>query len=186
MNMRSGDGPSLCCGYMADRRGAAAAEFALVLSLLVIPILNVVDFGIYVFQRMELDNATQVAAQTAFATCNTPANLPATPNNYANCSSLPAAVTTAVRSTPLGNAVTVTATNEGYYCVNTSTSALVSVGTFPGTKPTDCSSVGSSADKPGDYIQITASYSYSPLFAGVSVADLLTTPIVRTAWVRLG
>jgi len=172
--------------YGMNSSGAAAAEFALVLSLLTIPILNVVDLGIYVFQRMELDNAAQVAAQTAWATCTTSANWPATPNSYANCSTLPAAIATAVQSTPLSSGATVTATNEGYYCVNTTTSALVAVGTFPDSKPSDCSSVGSAADKPGDYISITVSYAYAPFFPGVTVTSLLTTPITRTAWVRLG
>lgn len=172
--------------YCRDGCGAAAAEFALVLSLLAIPILNVVDFGIYVFQKMELDNAAQVAVQAAWATCITPANLPATPNSYANCLGLPAAMTTAVQSTPLGAGATVTATNEGYYCVNTTTSALVAVGTFPNNKPSDCSSVGSSADRPGDYISVTVSYTYMPFFPGVTVTSLLTTPITRTAWSRLG
>lgn len=172
--------------FGADRRGAAAAEFAIVLVLLVIPIANVTDLGIFVYQRMELENAAQVAVQTAWATCTSAVNLPATPNSYANCPALPAAVTTAVRSTSLGSAVTATSTTEGYYCVNTTTNALVAVGTFPGTKPADCSSVGSASDTVGDYIKITASYAYAPLFPAVSVVNLLGTPITRTAWMRLG
>jgi Flp pilus assembly protein TadG len=172
--------------YGADRRGAAAAEFGIFLAILVIPIANVTDLGIYVYQRMELENAAQVAVQTAWATCILPANLPATPNSYANCPALPAAITTAVRSTSLGSAVSATATTEGYYCVNTTTNALVTVGTFPGTKPANCSSVGSASDTVGDYIQIQASYTYAPLFPAVSVVSLLGTTITRTAWMRLG
>ncbi len=173
------------CG--ADRRGAAAAEFALVLALLVVPLLNVIDLGTYVFQRMELENATQVAAQAAWATCALPANLPATPNAYEKCLNLPTAMTTAVQSTPLGSGVTVTATNEDYKCVSAGTGQLVSTGTFP-TKPSaNCGTYGGYAsDAPSDYILITASYSYAPLFSDVSVASLLTTPITRTAWMRLG
>lgn len=171
--------------YGADRRGAATLEFALTLILFVIPIANIVDLGAYVYQRMELENATQSAAQTAWAVCSTAANLPATPNSYANCSALPAAITTAVHGTSLGSSVSAT-TTEGYYCVNTTTNSLVSVGTFPGTKPANCSSVGSASDTVGDYIKITASYTYSPLFTAVSVTSLLATPITRTAWMRLG
>ncbi len=172
--------------YRADRRGAAAAEFALVLTFLTLPLANIMDVSIYAWDRMQLDNAAQIAVQTAWATCNTAAKLPATPSSYANCSTLPAAVTAAVHSTSLGTSVSVTATTENYYCVNTTTSALVTVGTFPGTKPANCSSVGSASDTPGDYIKITTSYTYTPLFAAISVASLLTTPITRTAWMRLG
>src|SRR5262249_26013877 len=139
----------------------------------------------YVYQRMELDNAAQMAVQAAWATCSLPSNVPATPNSYAKCLSLPAARDTALQSTPLGSSITATATTEGYYCVNTTSSKLVAVGTFPGTRPSDCSSVGSANDKPGDSLFITASYTYTPFFSGVSVADLLTTPITRTASTRL-
>ena len=171
--------------YKRSECGAAAAEFALTLGLLVIPILNAVDVGMYVYQRMELDNATQIAVQAAWATCSLPANVPATPNSYANCLSLPTARDTALHSTPLGTNVSAGSTTEGYYCVNTTSNKLVAVGTFPGTKPSDCSSVGSANDKPGDYLFITASYTYSPLFSGLTVTSLLATPITRTAWTRL-
>jgi hypothetical protein len=30
------------------------------------------------------------------------------------------------------------------------------------------------------------SYPYTPVFPAVSIVNLLTTPIVRTAWMRLG
>ena len=38
---------------------------------------------------------------------------------------------------------------------------------------------------PGDYVQVTASYPYEPIFSQASVASLLTTPITKTAWMRL-
>jgi hypothetical protein len=34
-------------------------------------------------------------------------------------------------------------------------------------------------------VQVTASYSYVPLFSRISVASLLTSPITRQAWMRL-
>lgn len=162
--------------YWFDRSAAAAAEFALVLSLLTIPLLNAFDLGTYVYSRMELDNAAQIAAQAAWATCNTAAVLPA----KANCPVLNSAVATAAHSTTLGSGVSVSSITEGNYCVNTA-GALVSV-----VSSTSCSAVNStSGDTPGDYLQITTSYSYAPLFSGVSVTALLTTPITRTAWTRL-
>jgi Flp pilus assembly protein TadG len=172
--------------YRAEQRGAAAAEFALVLTLLTVPLLNVIDLAMYAWDRMQLENAAQVAAQAAWAVCPNTTNLPATPNSYAKCPAMPAAVTTAVRSTSLGTNVTVTATTENYYCVNTTTNTLVTVGSFPGTKPANCSSVGSATDAPGDYVQITASYTFTPIFPAASIASVLTSPITRIAWTRMG
>jgi Flp pilus assembly protein TadG len=177
-----------CRRYWNDAKGAAAAEFALILMLLLIPLLNAVDLATYAWKRMLVDNAAQVAAQAAWATCSASVNLPATPNSYANCPDMPGAVTMAARSTALGTGVTVTSTTENYYCVKTATSQLGTVGTFPGTKPANCGGAagGLTADRPGDYVLITVSYTYVPVFSAVSVASLLTTPIVRTAWMRLG
>lgn len=174
--------PSQLRRYRSEQGGAAAVEFALVLSLLVIPILNVVDFAMYAWNRMQVDNAAQVGAQAAWETCIPPTKLPAS----TNCSGMATAVATAVQSTSLGTAVTVTSTTEGYYCVNTSTNVLVAVGTYPGTKPSDCSSVGSASDSPGEYVKVTVSYTYTPLFPAVSIASVLTPSVTRTAWMRLG
>jgi len=171
--------------FGSEQRGAAAAEFALVLSLLTIPVLNAIDLALYAWDRMQVDNAAQIAVQAAWAACPKSFNLPATPNSYNKCPNMPTAVTTAAQSTTLGTAVTVTATSENYYCINSSGS-LVTVGNFPNTKPSDCSSVGLAADLPGDYVLITVSYTYTPVFAAVSIASVLASPITRTAWMRLG
>jgi hypothetical protein len=96
-----------------------------------------------------------------------------------------AAITKAAQSTSLNTAVTVTSTTQGYYCVNNS-NVLVSVGTYPGTKPTDCGSVGSSSDTPGEYVKVTVSYTYTPIFPAVSIVNALNATITRTAWMRLG
>lgn len=172
--------------FRREQRGAAGVEFALVLTLLTIPILNVVDLALYAWDRMQVDNAAQMAVQAAWATCKLSSNLPATPNSYANCPAMPAAVTTAAQSTRLGTNVTVSSTIEGYYCVNTTTNALVAVGTFPGTKPANCSSVGVSTDTPGDYVLITTTYTYSPIFSAVSIASALNATVSRQAWMRIG
>lgn len=167
--------------YRSEQGGAAAAEFALVLSLLIVPILNVADLAVFAWDRMQVDNAAQMATQAAWTACPPPTFLPAT----SNCAGLSAAVAKAAASTSLGSAITVTSTTENYYCVNSS-NALVPVGTFPGTKPSDCSSVGSASDTVGDYVMITVSYSYAPLFPAVSIASTLSSSITRTAWMRLG
>ncbi len=56
-------------GLRRDKRGAAAAEFAIILALLVIPLLNAIDLGIYAYDYMELRDAAQVAAQAVWARC---------------------------------------------------------------------------------------------------------------------
>lgn len=173
--------------FRSEQRGAAAVEFALVVTLLTVPILNVVDLAVYSWDKMQVDNAAQAAVQAAWATCSTAANLPATQGT--NCSAMSSAVTTAAQSTTLGTGVTVTNTTENYYCVKTSTSALVVAGPVTSAKPSNCSQGsigGSSSDTPGDYVLITVSYTYSPIFSAVSIASTLTTPITRQAWMRLG
>ena len=163
--------------FRRDERGAAAAEFALILTLLAIPILNVVDLGNYVYQRMELDNAAQGGAQAVWAAvgssnCNTPVTV------GSNCLSLSTTISSAVQSTPLGNKVSLISTSENYYCVNSS-GALVVTGSLS-SRPT-CSD----GQPAGDYVLITANYTYTAVFTGVSVVSLLTNPIARTAWTRL-
>jgi hypothetical protein len=37
----------------------------------------------------------------------------------------------------------------------------------------------------GEYIQVTTTYSFTNLFGAVSVAALLTSPITKTAWMKL-
>lgn len=175
------EGPFRWLGLLAtDSRGTSAVEFALVAGFLIVALFNAVDLGRYYYLRMEAENAAQTAAQAAWQACDT-AHLPAT----TNCSGLNAAMTAGVQSTSLGASVALAAGYpvEGYYCVNAS-GALVYVSPVS-SKPADCSSVGSASDKPGDYIQVRASYSYASLFPGVSIGDTLPTPIVATALMRL-
>ena len=165
----------------ADRRGVAAIEFAVFAGLISIGMLNVTDIAVYVYQRMQVEYATQAGAQAAWHTCNLN-QLPATNN----CSGLNTAVTNAVQSTSLGTRVTLQSGSpaEGYYCVNSS-NALQYVADV-NHKPTDCSSVGSPGLLPGDYIQIATTFAYAPMFPGITVAGTFTTPITRTALMRLG
>jgi hypothetical protein len=53
-------------------------------------------------------------------------------------------------------------------------------------KPSDCSAAGTPANSPADYLKVDTTYDYAPLFPGLSVAGLFTTPITRTAWMRMG
>jgi hypothetical protein len=183
----------LWSAYRRDTRGAAAVELALLLTFLTIPLLNIIDLAFYVYWRMQTENAAQAGAQTAWATCSSPPQWPATNTNL--CPGLSAAVTSAIASTSLGAGVTQAAGSpaEGYYCATTS-GALTLVGTAgtvgspPSGAPNTCAAVpGASAPSagPGDYIQISVSYAYSPLVSGVSVASLLPSPITKTTRARL-
>lgn len=82
-------------------RGAAALEFAMVGSIFVVLLLNVVDFALVIWARMEVNYAAEAGAQAAFKTCAS-GTMPAT----ANCANLSTAVATAAQSTSLGTAVT--------------------------------------------------------------------------------
>jgi Flp pilus assembly protein TadG len=165
--------------YWRSQGGAAAAELALVLVLLVVPVLNVIDLATYVYDAMELNNAAQSAAQTAWAQCAATGKVPATINN--GCPGLSAAMATAAQTSSLGSDVTVSSTTEDWCCPGTSNAALVCQGSVS-TAPSTC---GNNGPPPGDYIFVTVSYSYSPAYASVSLATLLTSPITHTAWMRL-
>ena len=57
--------------------GTAAIEFALVVGLLSYGLLNGTDMARYFFMRTAVENATQMAAQVGWKTCDS-SNLPAT------------------------------------------------------------------------------------------------------------
>lgn len=165
----------------SDRRGVAAIEFALCTPFLILALVNVTDVAIYIYQRMQLENATQVAAQAAFKAC-TPSQLPAS----TNCPGLAAAVQNALQSTSLGAQIALQSNSpsEGYYCINSSNSLQYVSGVS--SKPADCSAAGMPSLQPGDYIQVQTTFSYTPLFPSISVTTSFPTPILRSAMMRLG
>ena len=165
----------------ADQRGVAAVEFGLFAIFLSLAFVNVTDVSIYIYQRMQAENATQVGAQAAWKACD-PSQLPAT----TNCSGLTTAVQNAVGSTSLGTSVSLISgsPSEGYYCVNSS-NALQYVSSVS-SKPADCTAAGMPSLQPGDYIQVQTTFPYAPLFPGLSVSGAFPTPINRTAIMRLG
>jgi Flp pilus assembly protein TadG len=179
--LKSASSRGLALKFAGDQRGVAAIEFGLFAILLSLAFVNVTDISIYIYQRMQVENATQVAAQAAFKACDL-AHLPAT----VNCPGLTNAVQTAIQSTSLGTSVVLVSGSpaEGYYCVNAS-NALQYVSSVA-TKPTDCTAAGTPSLQPGDYIQVQTTFPYAPLFPGLSVASTFATPINRTALMRLG
>lgn len=170
--------------FRRDECGTAAIEFGFSAVFLVLGLLNAVDMGYYTYRRMEVENAAQVGAQTAWKTCNDITTmLPATQK----CAGLNAAITSAIQSTSLGNSVSLASgyPAEGYYCINSS-GAMELVGSLT-SKPADCSAAGNSNTAPGDYIQVGVTFSYAPLFPGVTVMSAWgITSISKTSWMRLG
>jgi Flp pilus assembly protein TadG len=164
----------------SDQRGTSAIEFSFFAGLLSLGMLNMTDVSIYLYQRMELENAAQMGVQAAWKTCNPNKNqLPAT----TNCPGLTTAITNAVQSTSLGTSVQSGSPAEGYYCVNSS-NALQYVSAVS-SKPADCTAAGMPSLQPADYIQITAIFTYAPLFPGITVAGTFATPITKTSLMRL-
>ena len=164
-----------------DRRGVAAIEFGFFAIFLSLCLVNVADVSIYIYQRMQAENATQVAAQAAWKTCDL-SHLPAT----TNCAGLATAMRNALVSTSLGTSVSLISgsPSEGYYCVNSS-NALQYVSDVS-SKPADCTAAGMPSLQPGHYIQVQTTFPYAPLFPGLSVTGTFATPINSTAIVRLG
>jgi Flp pilus assembly protein TadG len=164
-----------------DQRGVAAVEFGLFAIFLSLALVNVTDVSIYIYQRMQAQNATQVAAQAAWKTCNL-SSLPAT----TNCPGLTTAMQNALASTSLGRSVSLVSgsPSEGYYCVNSS-NGLQYVSDVS-SKPADCTAAGMPGLQPGDYIQVQTTFAYAPLFPGLSVTSTFATPINSAALVRLG
>ena len=164
----------------SDQRGTSAIEFSFFAGLLSLGMLNMTDVSIYLYQRMELENAAQMGVQAAWKTCDPNKNqLPAT----TNCPGLTTAITNAVQSTSLGTSVQSGSPAEGYYCVNSS-GALQYVSAVS-SKPADCTAAGMPSLQPGDYIQITTTFAYAPLFPDITVAGNFATPITKTAIIRL-
>jgi Flp pilus assembly protein TadG len=173
-------------GFWRDCSAAAAAELALLLPGLVFIALNVTDLSVYIYARMQVDLAAQEAVGAARVLCNDATKLPATTTS---CNTtLNATMLAAAQSTHLGTGVTLVSGSltEKYYCADSTGQLKPDAGYALASPPANCSGVlsGSTA-APGDYISVTASYNYTSVFPGASVASLLPAPIQRRAWIRL-
>ena len=180
--------------WRTETRGAAAVEMALVVLLLLLPILNLVDFGVYAYSRMQVENAAQMGAQWGWSSCNsnTPGETPAL--NSSKCPGFENAVSSGITNTTLKSGVTMVANypTEGYYCSTTSNTLVLvgtagkttgGTGTPPSGEPATCAGVAGAANPngvPGDYIQVSVTYTYSPLFYGdIARLDLSLRPSPR-------
>jgi Flp pilus assembly pilin Flp len=165
----------------ADQKGVSAIEFSLFVGFLAFGLLNTADVSIYIYKRMQVENATEMGAQAAWKACDI-TQLPAT----TNCPGLMTSVQNAIQSTSLGTQVSLQAgyPAEGWYCVDSS-GVLQYDSAITSPKPVDCSAWGTPTMKPADYIKLGTTYTYTPLFTGVTVASAFTSPIVKTALMRL-
>jgi Flp pilus assembly protein TadG len=163
----------------ADQSGVSAIEFAFFVGLLVYGLLNTVDVSIYIYKRIQVENATEMGAQAAWKACDLD-HLPAT----TNCPGFLTAVQNAIQTTSLGTQVSLQTgyPTEGWYCVDSS-GGLQYISDYS-TKPADCSAAGTTYD-PADYVKVQTTYTYTALFPSLTVASAFTTPITNTAMMRL-
>jgi Flp pilus assembly protein TadG len=171
-----------CRALKHDHQGVAALEFAVIVPLMLSLVCNVYDFSVYIYDRMQVANASQMGAQAIWQTCDM-SDQPAT----VRCGpKLTTAVTAAVASTSLGSKIQLVAgsPSEGYYCANAS-NVLQYVGGVS-SKPANCSAAGNATVSPGDYVTIQVTYQYNPQFQfPFSLANLLATPIALTSTIRI-
>jgi Flp pilus assembly protein TadG len=163
-----------------DRDGVSTVEFALVAPILAFLAVNVFDVAIYFYTAMQVANAAEMAAQSAWEACDPNDELPAT----LRCNRLNTAVQAAVGSTTLGAQVQLVNgfPRESYYCLIGGTLQKLEVALEP--KPENCAALGAANVKPGDYIEVQVTYDYAPILSW-SVAAFWPDPIVRSAMMRL-
>jgi Flp pilus assembly protein TadG len=167
--------------FGSDRSGAAAVEFALWLGASFYPLLNVVDFGLYSYDRLQVENASQMAVQSVSTACGQLAPPPV----LTNCRNVSGFTTDSMilaraQSTSLGSLVTVSAE---YECQATDSSTL-SVTKIP-TSAASPVCPGSSGSYSGDYVGVVTTFTYVPLFKAVTITSILGTTISRTYWMRM-
>jgi Flp pilus assembly protein TadG len=164
-------------GFLCDERGIAGTEFALVATVLCFLLLNGIEFARYAWVQMQVENAAQMGAQAVWRACD-PNKLPLNPR----CPGYETAVDAAIRSTSLGSGVTRQGLTSGYYCVDTADGLKLVATASP---PANCSATGRLDLAPGYFAETTATYTYAPLFADLTIAKLFNTSVTKTARMRL-
>jgi Flp pilus assembly pilin Flp len=163
-----------------DVRGLAAIEFALIGGLMAIGLVNVADISAFLFDKVQVNDATQMAAQAVWAACDLN-HLPAA----TKCPAMNSVAATAVKSTSLGTAVAIQNgfPLDAYYCPSTS-GGLQYVSNYS-SPPNNCSAAGNAGIAPGEFVKVQTTYSYTPILPGASVVALLPSAITASSWVRL-
>lgn len=154
-------------------------EMSLVAMLMLGGVMNAAEVARYALLTSQVAVATQAGAQAAYLACDM-TKIPAT----LKCPGMSAAVQAALRTTSLGDKVTMAAISEAYYCISPS-GPLQQVGTTS-SRPSDCSAAGDPSRAPALYLQVRANYTYEPIFEGLTVAEAFPQSVARTAWMRMG
>jgi len=167
--------------FVRAEDGAAAMEMAFVGGMFIVGAMSAADVGRYAYQTAAVNGAAQAGAQAALVACDLD-HTPAT----TNCTGLTNAVTTAVQTSSLGDKVSIDgAITEGYYCLDTA-NVLQKAGSVS-SKPSDCKGVAnaSASASPTLYLQVPVTYTFQPLFPGLTLAQTFPATIKRTAWMRM-
>jgi hypothetical protein len=153
---------------LSSRPGNAYVEFGLLCPLLMTTLGSVADFGLSIWSRARLSDAVSHGAQYA-----------AVVGPGVSGANVQSAVNKSV--TPLSG-VSVTVTGPACYCISGSPASLSFWSSWAnGT----CSKAGScaSCNTPGLYMQIAATYTYSPIMP--FYAKLASATLTENAAVRL-
>ena len=166
--------------FAADARGVAGIEMALVGTLVIGALLNVVEVGRYAYTTAQVAAASQAGAHAALVTCD-PTEVPVA----TNCTGAAARIQTAIQGTSLADAVALDGPLvEGWYCVNQQGGLqLMAAGSEP--KPQDCADAGTPSARPAFYLRVRAAHDYEPIFPGLTLTETFPDIIVRTAWMRM-
>ena len=174
--------------FAREVKGAAAAEFTLVAVMFAFILVNVGDLGVYVYDKMQVESAAQAAAESLWAQCS-----PATggaPDVTDNCKNAATFVTNSAQQTSLTTGVTAAIAStpgEGWYCAskNASSTLTRSAALISSAQAVCSTTVPGNASQEGDYVPITASYTYTPIFPHATVTSLLSSTITQTVWIRV-
>ncbi|WP_162925208.1 hypothetical protein [Aurantiacibacter odishensis] len=175
--------------FRRDRSGSVGAEMAFVAGFLAILIAQILDFGWMAYCSVQVRTAAQAAAAEAASLCQQETDLPATINCETTQSiDLQEKMEQAANRVSIGDAsiprIVVSEPSEGYFCQD-SNETLVEVGTLASPPAADACATYGTAEEPGIYVYATASYTFNPLFPGLSVASVLGNPLTAEGWMRL-
>ena len=159
-------------GWLTDRRGLAAIEFALVAPMLLLMLGGVIDFGLVTVGKSQLGNG--IAQGVHYALLLGPS---VTGTNVS------AIVKAGVGRAGVTEAVTVTVTGPACYCLQGQPVVLVTPSTTMSASRTCVGSCPPNAATPSAYLVITASYVYQPLMPFYS--QISTRLISKTVTVRV-
>jgi Flp pilus assembly protein TadG len=152
MSCRHFDVKSLWSAFRASRRGAVTVELAMLAPIMAMMLIGAIDYGSFIFQKLEVQNASRAGVQYAIQTSS----------NVTDSTGIEAVVR-AASDLPTGATVT-SATFCG--CVDGTESSTDSIGSCSG----DCSG----GEFPALSVRVTVTNTYTSLFDYPGIDDSLT------------